>query len=629
MISARVPLQRFAVLICTLWLVISSTLARPMTASADDETASVEVTLTQVSPSVLASSGELVLTGTVTNNGSEPLTALTVRLWRDARPITSLDLMDPSSANSTSGAVMQSPSARDDLGDGSLAVGETKPFTVRAEMGSDAPEQTWLSEPGAAYRIGVEVDSLARWDDEPLGEARTFIALPGSESTQVAPVVELNTLPSMTEYPIADQPGVIDSTALGADLVERIIPLTTFAVSTGAQLVVDPMLVDEVTALAATTSPSAEQAVNWLSTINELLAAGKVARGLYGSPDIRSLLGVDEDLALTATAVPEDHPLAAAPLWVVPTDGLVDQNLLEKLGAAEVILAANTSGTTGTTRVLRTSTVIDPHNGLWETWAGAEQVVAGASGTPLVQVLTSLGQTSWFEETSALRTLVAVDEVVDSSQPVVTDPEPQVDQTLASTTRDADATMTTWCSMVGERACPRRLLLGAWSTRWDDDQARNGWLRALMAPAQAGTGPDGVTLTVSDWVTTSAEDNQLPVSITNHTRQVITVGVGFTSANTLRIEVPDSELVTIGPGETSTVRVRPQTHGNGIVAVTAQPVAPSGQSIGSPVEFSVTGTNAGRLGWVIIIGSGVVLLAGTAMRVRQVRHQGRVTADRD
>lgn len=612
--------------ICALFLVVSSLLTRPVAAGADDGAGHVEVILTSVTPSVLAASGELVLSGTVTNTGTEPLTALTVRLWRDARPITTLDVMDLASAtNSTSGAVMQSPSARDDLGDGSLAVGETKQFTVRAEMGADAAEQTWLSQEGAAYRIGVEVDSLARWNDAPLGEARTFIALPASTTARVAPVVQLNAVPTMTEYPIADRPGVIDTTAVAAELVERIIPLTTFAVRNESQIVVDPLLVDEVSALAASTSAQAAAAASWLATVTDQLAAGRLARGLYGSPDIRSLLAVDEDLALTATTVPDEHPLADAPLWVIPADGVVDQNLLDKLGTAEVILATNTSGTARTTRVLRTSTVIDPHNegDAWATSAGAEQVVAGSEGTPLVQVLTTVDQTAWFDSTATLRTIIPVDQLVDDTEPAITDSEWSVDETLATTTTRADAVMTAWCSMVGEQVCPRRLLLGVWSTRWHDDDARQAWLEALMATPTIGTGPTGVTLTVSDWVITSAEDNQLPVSITNNTRQVITVGVAFSSANTLRIEVPDSEQVTIGPGETSSVRVRPQTHGNGVVAIIAQPITPSGQMIGTPVEFSATGTNAGRLGWIIIIASGVVLLVGTAMRVRQVRHQNR------
>lgn len=632
MISYRVPRLRFIALICALLLLLAALISAPLPAGADegDNSANqVQVSLETVTPTVLGTSGELRLHGTVTNTTDAVLEDLTVSLWRDARPITSLALLNQATAmNSASGAVMQSPSARDELGDGTLDPGETKEFTVRAEMGADAAEQTWLSAPGAAYRIGVEVDSLTRWSDEPLGAARTFIALPGETKAQVAPVVQLNATPTMTRPVVGDRPAVFSADQIATELSTQIIPLTDFAEKYHAKIVVDPLLIDEVTALAKTGYSASGLATSWLTKVSELLATGQVVRGLAGSPDIHSLLSVDEELAVATATVASTHLLANAPLWVIPADGLIDENLLAKFSAAQVVLASNTNGTSGDTKLLWTSAVTGPPTsaGIRATMAGAKQIVAATDDTELVQVIIDTADVEIFAKTAALREVISTDEITADGPIYFDEPKPAIDDELAQTTKDSATILDTWCAMVSEAACPRQLLAAAWSTRWHDAAARGTWLAELMATPRWGTGPDGVTLTVSDWVTTSASDNQLPVSVTNHTNQVISVAVAFTSANNLRIEVPDSDIVRIGPGETSSVRVSPKTHGNGVVGITAQPVAPNGQLIGVATEFSATGTDAGKLGWLIIIGSGVVLLGGTAMRVKQVRNHAKNAA---
>ena len=69
--------------------------------------------------------------------------------------------------------------------------------------------------------------------------------------------------------------------------------------------------------------------------------------------------------------------------------------------------------------------------------------------------------------------------------------------------------------------------------------------------------------------------------------------------------------------------MQPHTYGNGRVAVWAQLATAGGHPIGPPTSFVVTGTAAGRVSWLIILASGAVLLAATALRIRQVRHDNR------
>ncbi len=168
------------------------------------------------------------------------------------------------------------------------------------------------------------------------------------------------------------------------------------------------------------------------------------------------------------------------------------------------------------------------------------------------------------------------------------------------------------------------MIAGALSTGLRNDPgARLAWLSLASQPTAELTTPSAIELRINDWVTTSADDNLLPVTVINNTRHAVLVRVQFDSENPLRIRVDDSELVSVQPGESTTVRVRPRTLGNGKVPITAQLVTSGGHPVGAPTSFVITGTEAGRVAWLIIVASGVVLLVATALRVRQVRRETR------
>ncbi len=60
---------------------------------------------------------------------------------------------------------------------------------------------------------------------------------------------------------------------------------------------------------------------------------------------------------------------------------------------------------------------------------------------------------------------------------------------------------------------------------------------------------------------------------------------------------------------------------NGSVNVTAQLETPQGRPIGSAINITLRATSFGRVGWVIIILSGVVFMGATAIRIRQVQRE--------
>ena len=115
--------------------------------------------------------------------------------------------------------------------------------------------------------------------------------------------------------------------------------------------------------------------------------------------------------------------------------------------------------------------------------------------------------------------------------------------------------------------------------------------------------------------------NQFPATLTNGLTVPVTVGVRFTSDAPQRIRVPDLEPQVIPPGESITVNITPEAAANGVALVQAQPVTAGGVALGKSTTIEITATDFGRVGWIIILVSGAVLLGGTAWRIRAVRRE--------
>ncbi|MFV0428115.1 MAG: DUF6049 family protein, partial [Arachnia sp.] len=121
--------------------------------------------------------------------------------------------------------------------------------------------------------------------------------------------------------------------------------------------------------------------------------------------------------------------------------------------------------------------------------------------------------------------------------------------------------------------------------------------------------------------------NEFPVTVTNGIELPVTVRIAFTSDSPQRIDVPTTDLVTVQPGEKLTVNIAPEAASNSVVVVSAQLETAHGQPVGDEREIEITATDLGRVGWVIIVASGMVVLGGTFLRIRAVRRERAEVSD--
>ena len=142
----------------------------------------VAVHLTSIDPYTISNDGTIKLSGTITNTSDEPITNLTVQLWRDATPLTSPFMVDEAIRHPHSGgASMHSGDAVHVFSD-PLAPGQTRDFDVSASLRGDAAELLYFSIPNAAYQVGVEVlGTLSDQGYSLIGEANSFVVYPGDD----------------------------------------------------------------------------------------------------------------------------------------------------------------------------------------------------------------------------------------------------------------------------------------------------------------------------------------------------------------------------------------------------------------------------------------------------------------
>lgn len=646
-------------------VILVVTVSWPAAARAD-ESDYLRVELTSIAPDVLASAGELVISGRVTNISGAPIKDAEVRLWRDATPIADQAGLDQArSGTQPLGATMAADGARAQLtSGGTLADGASIDFTVRASLDPNANESLWLTPPGAVYQVGIQVFGTASTGGyQLLGHSAAFMAYP-DRTVSTSTVVVLSNRPTLLPLDATGtQPAAFADDSLLVELTTRLADLMRLAEQPGVATVIDPALFDEVTALASRfrvqqpdgtwrDGTAAESAIasGWLARLQALQRAGSLYRGLYGSPDIMAAVHAGQaDVVLGAAgSLPSGHPLAGLPLVVVPTNEEVDTvtlDALQPLGPA-LVLASNAAPNPGVLHTYNGLRVVSVAAHLTTDGTGngtatpvqlrgllfAQQLVAGRQpGGVAVSVVTTSLQAALEGETALWRTRIGFDALTRAGAATSSGlelgsaaaPTPSIlGPRMAAVANQVIA----WGELCKVDDSQRRLAVmtaTAWSGLFGrNEDAQVAWLDRMAAPTTV-LQSEAIQVRVSDWVTTSKNDNQLPVTVTNGSGVPITVKVHFESENPLRILVPDSGVVHVDPGESATVRVGPRTSGNGKVAITAQLVTVGGLPVGAPADFVITGTDAGRVAWLIIVGSGVVLLVATTLRIRQVRRERR------
>lgn len=640
----------------------------PHPAAADEPGPPLAVTITSQTPSG-SPAGTVVIRGQVENVSETPVSEVQVHLWRSTDQLadaSSLAEAVDSADDNPLGRRMLSFEAGNiynvtDVGSlpsqaftgpkPTLAPGEKASFAVR---GSVAGAESLGFEAPGAYLLGVQVRGVPQGQqNQTVGRARSLFVQAGAASKAAAAVVLLNARPSMIG------PGVFRDDSLATDLEGRLAALLAVAAQPGSTLLVDPALHDELTAMAAgySVQGSTDQAArtrgqqlakDFLARLAPLLSDGRAYRTLYGSPDLAVAIGSGHGPAVTrsATLLAGDHPLARLPLAVVPGGGQLDDAMLDLLAPLHpaMVLVANTASAApvqqreGVVLVHYEPTAFDGGPGpdprttpaQLAARLQAQQYLAGSTMVSLVdtgeQARAEMVPAGWRTRVDVPALLAATSQ---RPQAQWQEPAPLVDDpTWADALSDAQGDIRAWGELVGEQQVAQqrsgRVVAQALSTTWHrDGAAARTWLLQTRSQIAAVLSSSRVQLRVVDDFVTSASEQEIPVTVANGLEDRIQVKVVFTSENPQRINVADSAVTSIGPGESETIRVKVNTRANGQVGVTARLATARGRPIGQPQELTITATQAGRVGWIIIIASGVVFLAGTAVRIRQVQAERR------
>ncbi|GAB2593555.1 hypothetical protein [Microlunatus antarcticus] len=650
-------------------------------AAAAEPEALATITLTSVSPSLPSRDGTITLKGRVTNTSKDPVVRPQACFWRDQAPITDSEGLDSaldSASNSPIGSrLCRDPGQFDDLytaDQPDLAPGKSASFEVTAKVADLA-----LAPTDGVYLMGVHV--LQDGVPVAVARSRVFVPVLSerpARTLQSATLVVLDSRPSWLAPGLLSDDHLARDVADGG----RLRVLLDAAREDDASYAVDPSLVSELETVRAgyqvrnadggtTAGPGQADAARWLADLAQLRGTHDGYRLLFGSPDVAALAhagrtGVLESAAAAGRRVEATEDL---PLLVLPAGGQADR---ETLAAAEALdpraVVLSDSATRGAGPLLATSTGTpvltytagglgggpgpDPQDDTvhiqqrslatsWvESTTSPEQ--AGAAQVHLVRTKAQATSTSQTDPPWAGATPLGT--VLDRTPtrwdgdlryPSSAADEELTPAQLAGITRLADA-QRTWHDLLadGDAAEPTAdaAVARAASASWRGQRRASA---AFLAPQQASLDTrltDQVRISTSPKASTVAQQGvSFPITIRNDLAPegdggtgdpaAIRVRVEFASDNTRRLEIasiapePDGLLA---PGSGFTGNAKVTARANGTVPVVAQLYTESGRKVGRPVPIEVRVTQNGTTGWVIAVVAGIVLVASTTWRIRQV-----------
>jgi hypothetical protein len=660
----------------------------PTSAAAAEPEALASITLTSVSPALPSRDGTITLKGRVTNTSKEPLVRPQALLWRDQSPITDaagLDSALDSASNSPTGSRLVEPGAFQNLyaaDQPDLAPGKSASFTVSAEISALA-----LAPTDGVYLVGVHVTQ----NGVPVAVARTRIFVPvlsrkPTRTLQKATLVVLGSRPSYLAPGLLSDDHLARDLATGG----RLRVLLDAAARPEASYAVDPALVSELETMRGgyrvrtadgDTSPGRGQAdaARALSDLAQLRAAHDGYRLLFASPDVAALAhGHQTDVLRAAVAAGRRvEATDGLPLLVLPAGGAADAATLQAAAALEprAVLLSD-SATRGAGPLLKSSTGTPV---LTYTAGGLGGGPGPDPSDDAVHIQQRSLATSWVETTSAEGAGAAQVHLVrtkaqaastDQSDPPWSEATPlgsvldrtpaRWDGNLRYPASAADDRLTrtqlaavnrlassehTWRDLLVDGdaadAAADAAVARAASASWRGQRAASA---AYVAPQQASLDTrltQQVRISSSRRVSTVAQQGvEFPITIRNDLAPVgdggtddpaaIRVRLVFESDNSRRLTIKPITADTIGilaPDSGYTGNAEVTARANGTVPVVAQLYTESGRKVGQPVPIEVRVTQNGTTGWAIAVVAGIVLVASTTWRIRQVgRERARAEA---
>ncbi len=657
--QARLP-RWLAGLLCIVLTTLSLGVVHPAV-RADDAT--LDVTFTSMSPSAVTDEGDLTLTGTITNKGSATVNRPTVHMWRNRAPLTNADALNFLVKNQSSepmGDVVTTSAAAQTVA--SLTPGASANFTVRAAF-SGGGDPLALVSPGNAYLVGVRVDNSAGTQ---VGSSRTLISYPGTSKYDATTVAELASAPSYVGTDNGKPVFTDDHLAAEISPDGRLGQLVQLAEADNVSSVIDPLLVDELTAMASgyevrstdgTRVPGRGQdaASSFLRRIQGVAANGRSYRGLYGMLGVSAAASASRHDLLVSAAQQSagNQTLKALPLAITATGNALTSNDLEYLASAKPTLvlaqgidpaspvrqATVRQGAPTQLTVVSVQTTLGdggpapaPDQDLVHRVGRlqSEQLVRAAAYGTSVHLVTG-GDAARAELAAATgRVRVPLQELLKKQTSRVALQTGNTDEISApGSLTGAESTAQTqlgfYKALTGEDAGidTELLITRVWSGSFADADAAEAYLNTAMATVSAALQSGGVEVHMSEKLVVPSKSTSLPISLTNSMSIPVRVRVHFDSDNSSRIDIDDTDVIRLDPGESATVRITPHASGSGTVQMDAMVMTAGDQAhqLGDSVRFTVQANNVGNIGWIIIIASGVVLLGATALRVRQVRHE--------
>jgi len=650
----------------------------PGRAAAAEPVALVSITITSMEPALPSRNGEITVTGRVTNITKERLSRLEALFWRNQAPIlgrAGLDQALASESNDPLGA--RYTGAFQDLltaDEPFLAPNASVNFRLRVKVSA-----LELSPTDGIYLMGIHV--LQRGNNVAIGRARVLVPVlahkPRNDLTMTS-VVILNSRPSLVRKGLLSD----DHLAAEVGENGRLTALLKAANTKKTSFAVDPALIEDLQTMSAgyqvldsegTTSAGTGQAdaTRWLEGFNALQSSHDGYRLLYGSPDIAALVRDGQESVLNDAAAANKlvEPTRSLPLLALPAGGTGDAATAKAAAALhpDAILLADTSAK-GLTPLLAGPDQVpivsfskgtqgggpgpDPRDTaihlrqrmLAETWieasaardnlahgrvrliSTAAQAAAQAAGNDqevkapwlkqrTLSDLLKSKPAAWpqkYHYSSASQAAQLTTGQLSSLRKFATSNETYADLLVDSTQARAD----------GSAAVAR-----AASAKWrKHDKAR----RAFLGPQQAALDDillNKIQIRSSARVQTVAlQGVEFPITIKNTLEPVgsgpdagsVKVKLVFNSENSQRLTIKTIKPTEIRAQDTVTANAEVTAKANGIVPVTAQLMTESGRPIGRPFDIEVQVTQNGTTGWAIAIAAGIVLVATSFLRIRQV-----------
>lgn len=676
--AAARPVRRLlGAMVALLLMAMSVLTCAPASAQPTSDEQQVSIEFTAMEPAMPGPDDTITLRGKVTNTSKGDLSSGQVIFWsnRDQPSITTEEDFDTAAGSApASPPGMRSVSKPENWfsltndTEPNLAPGQSKDFELRSSV-----RDLNFSSTAGVHLIGVHVrGQIDRKGNKTLGRARMFVPIAGnqdpargpvsndSRSGEVASVVALSSQPTMIRPGIFINDNLADE--LGTD--GRLRVLLESARRPNVSWIIDPALITELEAMARgyqiesdgkfTRGTGQAEARRWLADFDALDSSAGY-RSPYGTPDVTALAHNSGQQALPASKIAGDEVqrTKSLPLMGYTRGGELDAEALKTMETLEPAAVLTSTADSA-------QTLLEPVAKAPLLSYSADTFAGGPGPDPRAtapQVRQRLLAESWIDAGSSNpQTLRVIEEPADAvadtaaeapwvrrvplQQLLAGEPgewshefsytdrmrerelRPQQLQGLTNLASAYDSISELMVDPGSNERIARAALARSASSWWRGNNA--GFLTFIdpqFVDVNSTLGGGRVSLTVQKQFVMSGSSGNFPVTVNNSMDQPIRLNLHFTSQLPQRLSVEPVNGIVVAPGQSLTVPIHPRAVGNGPVQVSAQLTTVSGVPVGKRQSMTIDATNLGAVGWVIVIVSGAVLLATTALRIRQVRRE--------